>query len=369
MRFVVAIPARNEAVRLRPCLAALARQRHARCDHVVLLLNNCTDGSAAAAERLRAELELPVTLVCRSYPPAHAHAGQARHEATLIAAELAGSRGIVATTDADAVVDPDWIANNLAALRRGADAVCGRAVIDPVEARLIHPELHRDDALEVAFGALLDEIHALADPDPHDPLPRHTEHSGASIAVSVDAFERAGGVPSLQGGEDRAFLAALRAVDARIRHDPDVLVTVSGRLNGRAVGGMAETIARRMIRQDPLLDEALEPADTALRRAQLRALSRHYHVHRDPAVLDRLEMMSLVPARIIRACLSGRFFGESWVRLEQASPLLLRKPVERVRLDLHREKALAILAQLRPSSRTAAAGQAGSRPDAALPAA
>nr|WP_321985882.1 hypothetical protein [uncultured Lichenicoccus sp.] len=137
------------------------------------------------------------------------------------------------------------------------------------------PRCTRTDAREVAYGALLDEIHALADPDPADPLPRHTEHSGASIAVTVEAWRRAGGMLPLPSGEDRGFLRSLRLVDATVRHAPRRAGDgVSGRLEGRAAGGMAETIARRMIRQDEMLDADLEPAATCLRRAMLRARAR-----------------------------------------------------------------------------------------------
>ena len=42
---VVAIPVRDEAERIGGCLAALARQS-VPADHIVLLLNNCTDRTA-----------------------------------------------------------------------------------------------------------------------------------------------------------------------------------------------------------------------------------------------------------------------------------------------------------------------------------
>jgi hypothetical protein len=119
---------------------------------------------------------------------------------------------VLLTTDADARVSPDWVADNLAALAAGADAVAGRAEIESEGARLIPAHLHAIDARERAFAALLDEIAALVDPDPADPWPRHDEHTGASIAVSVAAYRRADGMPAAPLGEDRAFFAALRGV-------------------------------------------------------------------------------------------------------------------------------------------------------------
>ena len=48
---VVAIPVRDEAERIGRCLAALARQS-VPADHIVLLLNNCTDRTAEVIKQL-----------------------------------------------------------------------------------------------------------------------------------------------------------------------------------------------------------------------------------------------------------------------------------------------------------------------------
>jgi hypothetical protein len=110
---------------------------------------------------------------------------------------------------------------------------------------------------------LLDQIAALLDPDLADPWPRHDEENGATLAVRVAAWQRAGGIPAVPVGKDRAFVAALRRVDAHIRHAPEVWMTVSGRLEGRARGGMADTMRRRMQAADMMLDERLEGAREA----------------------------------------------------------------------------------------------------------
>jgi hypothetical protein len=350
---IVAIPARDEAERLPACLQALAGQRGARCDGVVVLLNNTTDDSAGRVRALMPSLPFPVTLAERHYPPAAAHAGTARAEAMRIAAGLAGPDGVLLTTDADGMPAPNWLAANRDALALGAEVVCGRAEIDPVEALLIPQALHDDDALEVAYGRLLDEIHALADPDPSDPWPRHTEHSGASIAVTVEAWSRAGGVPPVRSGEDRAFLAALRRVDARIRHAPEVVVTVSGRTVGRAPGGMADTMRRRMVQQDVELDDSLEPPAACLRRAELRARLRR--LFEGDVLLPRTGITAFgwqagLPAQTVAPLLSRRWFGEAWAAVEAESPLLSRQRVLRAELDRHMTEARRVLQRLRDAA-------------------
>src|SRR5690349_15188479 len=75
---VVAIPARNEADELEDCLFALAAQRPAAIDCLVVCLNNCTDGSAAVIRRIAVALPFCVDVVEVTLPPDRACAGMAR---------------------------------------------------------------------------------------------------------------------------------------------------------------------------------------------------------------------------------------------------------------------------------------------------
>lgn len=265
---VVVIPVRDEAERIADCLLALSRGE-GPAPGVLLLVNNTTDATVQVVADLVPALRCPVVVIERRFPPQHANAGEARRLAMAEADRLAPPGVPLLTTDADGQVAADWCAANLVHLGRGLDAVFGRAEIDPVEAERIPPALHRADAEECAYAAALDEMASIVDPDPWDPWPRHTEHSGASIAVTRAMFRRVGGMPSLSLGEDRAFARALRLAGARVRHAPEVRVVVSGRILGRAEGGMADTIRRRLVAPDTMLDDALEPA--ADRLARLRA--------------------------------------------------------------------------------------------------
>jgi glycosyltransferase involved in cell wall biosynthesis len=345
-KIVVAIPVKNEAARIGDCLDALARQQGSLDLQLLLLLNNCTDETAAVANDWTSHSRLRVHIREITLPPCRANAGQARALTMRHAAELAGPEGVLLTTDADGRVYPDWVAASLAALERGCDAVAGRAEIDPVEAALIPATLHEDDARECAYGAMLDEIDALLDPDSADPWPRHNEHSGASIAVTIKAYRRAGGIPAVSLGEDRAFFDALRRTDARIRHAPEVRVIVSGRTEGRAIGGMADTIRRRMKQSDAMIDDRLEPAFNATRRAWLRKqMRRAWMGVRGSCDAPLAEALRLGPTEL-SALMRTRYFGAAWAAIEKASPLLAKQRVAVADLANQAERAASILRML-----------------------
>lgn len=341
-----AVPARDERDTILQCLQALDAQVGARLDHIVVLVNNATDGTAALARSFRPHPATQLHVLERSLAPAQANAGHARRLAMEAAFALAGPQGVLLTTDADAAVDPDWLAANLAALRAGADAVAGWVELDPVGHRAIPARLHADDARECAYDALCDEIHARLDPDPADPMPRHTQHSGASIAVTGAAYRRCGGIPDIAVGEDRAFIAALRRVDAGVRHAPEVHVVVSGRTEGRSPGGMADTIRRRLIRPDPFLDDRLEPATDCVRRARLRAALRRLYDEPmdDPSAIA--QQCGLAP-EAVAAAVNAPYFGAAWQAVESAAPLLRRQLVAVSDLPVQMEVATAIVATLR----------------------
>ena len=326
MPSVVAIPARNEEAHIGACIEALDGQVGARLDHIVVFANNCTDGTAAAAEAVRLTSGARLHVLEEVLPPNYANAGAARRRAMDAALPLAGPGGILIATDADGQVDPDWLCATLTAIERGADVVAGWVELHPEDWGHIPIRLHEDDARECAYDALCDEIHARLDPDPHDPWPRHTHHSGASIAVTVRAYLTCGGVPEVASGEDRALIAALRSIDARIRHDPAVRVSVSGRIEGRAKGGMAETIRRRLVRPDEMLDDRLEPAETCALRARSRAAARRAY-ERPGFEQDDLAIRLGLPAGRIKEALALPYFGLAWRSLENASPKLRRVPV------------------------------------------
>jgi hypothetical protein len=338
---VIAIPVKNEAAKLLPCLAALARQI-VPPDRVLLLLNNCTDRTAEIARAAAARDARIVTLDI-DLPGPRASAGEARRLALAAAAALAGPHGVVITTDADSQPEPGWIVKNLREISQGADVVCGAAIILPEPGEGLAAGLRADLAREAAYAALLDEIAALTDPDPADPWPRHQQHSGASIAMTVAALQAAGGAPRVACGEDRALIEKFQLIDARIRHAPEIEVAVSGRLLGRAAGGMADSLRRRAGRPDEETDAALEPAVDAYRRVLARARLRAVRGGgQDAAALARDLLIS--PGFILRA----GTFGAAWAAVQAASPVLRRRRVRFSDLARETRQARALRDQVAP---------------------
>ena len=331
IRAVVAIPIRNEADRLAACLAALQAQTGltAGTFGVVLFLNNCTDDTAAIAAASLTHASFPCQIIERNWD--RAQAGWARREAMEAAASwlraVGRPDGVILTTDADSRVPADWVALNLGIIANGADAVAGRIALDTADAAKLPDALHARGRLEGAYESLLTELVAVLDPIPHDPWPRHRTRSGASIACTLAAYESVGGMPALSLGEDRAFLALLVGDDVRVRHDPDVVVVTSGRLDGRAAGGAADTMRLRCEAPDSRCDRNLEPVLRALIRAMWRRRLQQRHRTGTLDRVDRWAPFLGIGRERARAIAKARAFGAAWSAIEDASPVLASRPL------------------------------------------
>jgi hypothetical protein len=363
---VVAIPARNEAARIGACLDALAAQRDAAALTVLLLLNDCTDATEAVARAHAARAPFRLVLRHAVLPAGRVHAGEARGRAMDAGAALlereARPDGLLLTTDADSRVAPDWLAAIQAELRAGADAVAGQVDYDPAETARLPIALRQRMAQEDSYAMLLAELEARLDPVRGDGWPRHRMASGASLAVRLPAYRRAGGLPRLPVGEDRALLAALRAVDARIRHAPGVRVLTSCRTEGRAIGGAADTLRLRAGQPGLPCDSLLEPVGTAAMRWRARAALRRLHAAGDEAGAARWAAGLLLRPNFLRQ-IKDSPFGTLWQMAEATSPLLRPVPLLPAALPAEIAAARRLLTGLRP----AAAGPAGSGPCGSAP--
>jgi hypothetical protein len=269
----VAIPARNEALRIEACLAAMdlaAGCSGALSTVVMVLVNNSDDDTAGRARRT---IMRNCTVIVEQVTLSPAHAGMARSAALDRAMNALPAGGVLLTTDADSEVAPDWIAANLAEIDAGADAVAGVVAFNAA-ARATLPAFSTDRALEWRLADLHARLGTLLDPLTHDPWPNHIWAWGASLAVTTAAYRAVGGMPAIPLAEDRAFAALLEAHDMRLRHSHAPVVFTSARQSGRAPGGFADLIRGYANDSDMPCDAALEPTRLLVRRLRRRARCR-----------------------------------------------------------------------------------------------
>ena len=226
------VPARNEERRLPTALAAL----HMAGADALVVANGCTDGTAGVAMTGGAAV-----LVTEA---ASGGVGAARRAGMAAARSLAPRAPILLTSDADCRIAPDALPALLRALER-ADAAMGRVVPEPAEFACLPAAVRRHGDLEDARDALLAEIGAFAEPRAHDPMPRHGQCPGALMAFHAAAYDAVDGFAALSCAEDRDIARRLVLAGLRVAHPWDAVVFASCRLDGRAAGGMADTIATR----------------------------------------------------------------------------------------------------------------------------
>lgn len=284
----VIVPVRNEAQNIETTLTALAHQVDLvgqpfdpRQYEVILLANNCSDDSAAIAQRFAEQHPtLALHVVEMTLPPEQAYIGRVRQilmdEAYRRLMMLGHKRGVIASTDGDTRVASNWIAANLYEIACGVDAVGGRIVTEPEGRRALDPTTRSYHLREVGYRYLIAELESYLDNDPYDPWPRHYQHYGASLAVTAQMYEQVGGLPPVRSPEDVAFYRALVRANARFRHSPMVQVVTSARQTGRAQAGLANQLSEWAVmgRQNlPFLVESAPEIETRLRsRHQLRVL-------------------------------------------------------------------------------------------------
>ena len=207
-RVVVVIPAHNEEELLPSCLAAVrvAAGGVAVPVHLVVVLDACTDASADA---LGGDV-VPVVVDDRNVGAARA-AGFAALRAT--------ARTWYATTDADTVVTPTWLSDQLQRARAGADVVLGT-----VRVRDWHRHLAE---LRTRYTA------AYTDADGH----RHVH--GANLGIGAPGYELLGGFAPLPAHEDVDLVERAVAAGLVVDWTADVVVHTSARTDGRAPAGFA----------------------------------------------------------------------------------------------------------------------------------
>ncbi|PWD51552.1 glycosyl transferase [Serinibacter arcticus] len=214
----VVVPARDEELLLPACLDALeaARARLAadRPDvrtAVVVVLDDCHDGSAAVAAG-RAD----VVLLTDAGNVGAARALGVAHAAGLAGADW-GATAWLAHTDGDSRVPADWLVEHVATAEAGADVLVGTVRPDPADLDAARLAAWRLTRTAVANG--------------------HVHGANLGMRASTDAL--VGGIAPLGLHEDVDVVERARGAGARIVATQRCDVLTSGRLVGRTDGGYA----------------------------------------------------------------------------------------------------------------------------------
>jgi glycosyltransferase involved in cell wall biosynthesis len=210
----VVVPAHDEEELLPACLASVraafahpAVRPYRRV--LVVVADDCRDRTAQLARFAGAVV---VATTARNV-------GAARRLGTAAVLHRADDAWL-ASTDADTVVPPGWLAGQLALAAAGADAVAGTVAV-------------RDwGGLPAGVPAEFRRRYRWAGPE-------HPHVHGANLGVTGAAYRRAGGFPAVPTGEDRALLEALLRTGHRVVRSATDPVFTSARTTGRAPAGLA----------------------------------------------------------------------------------------------------------------------------------
>jgi hypothetical protein len=217
----VVVPARNEEERIGDCLQSLcaaadylrATDPRAPAVHLVVVLDDCSDGTAAIAAANPRVRMLPVR---------HRRVGAARRAGVDFALRLsAGTVGWLASTDADSMVPPDWLTTMVALARAGADLVLGTVVPAP--------------GLPAAVARRHRERYRFVD--------GHRHVHGANLGIGMAAYRAVGGWPAVACHEDAMLVRCAERAGLVIARTGAIPVRTSSRLVGRAPAGFAAHLA------------------------------------------------------------------------------------------------------------------------------
>lgn len=240
----VVVPARDEREHIEDCLLAL-RAAAAMAPgpvHVVVVDDGSTDGTAAiAASCFEHWPGRHAVLPGRSAGVGWARRLGLEHALAAAAQDADGApapaletpaAALIATTDADSTVAPDWLAALHRRLDEGYGVIAGDVLLHPtVEAPLVAARAVRLAARLAALPA----TEAATAPHPH--------FAGSNLGFASEVLRRLGPLPTPASLEDQAILERCRALGIPVLRDAGVQITTSGRTVGRAEGGLAAALA------------------------------------------------------------------------------------------------------------------------------
>jgi len=160
--------------------------------------------------------------------------GSARRQGSALALEhfrhVDTARLWLANTDADTTVPADWLERQLELAARGVAAVAGIVRVESVP-----------DCDKWTLRRLFEDYRVEEDG-------QHPHVHGANLGVRADAYLDSGGWSDLAVAEDHCLWRRLQAREWTTQSSADSVVMTSGRLQGRARGGFADTLRLKLER-------------------------------------------------------------------------------------------------------------------------
>lgn len=219
MTISVVIATYNRAALLSACLRALEAQAFEPGDEIVVADNGSSDDTAAVVGRSARHAPIPVRLVKEARP------GKSHALATAVAQCRAD---VLAFTDDDVLVAPDWVARIRQVMSTTGAAMVGGKVLPLLQARV-------PDWLDLSSGPGFGRLAAplgLADyGQSREPLGPRTA-LGSNVAIRRVVFESVGGFPgslgklrgTLLSGEDHQLSEEVQAAGHLALYEPAMVV-------------------------------------------------------------------------------------------------------------------------------------------------
>jgi glycosyltransferase involved in cell wall biosynthesis len=221
----VLIPACNEEKLLPRCLRSLLIASSLLPDqvtsHIVVVADSSTDRTRQTAAELLQSTGTVVSAEVRTAGTARALAAEcalARHRGPL-------ERCWLANTDADCLIPPSWLIDQLRLADQGIEGIAGTVSVDSYE----------EHGPEVAGRFRTSYVIR--------PDGSHPHVHGANLGVRADAYLRAGGWADLRTAEDHDLWNRLLRTRCATVSTSRIEVATSGRRVGRAPHGFADALS------------------------------------------------------------------------------------------------------------------------------